>query len=785
MLVWGGSYDGTAYFNDGGRYDPSADIWKPTSTGINVPAAREYHSAVWTGTQMIVWGGLGGGYLNSGGRYTPSTDSWAATSVGPNVPAGRYFHSAIWTGTQMIIWGGSTSGYLNSGALYDPAGDTWVPTSTGPNVPSVRRSHTAIWTGNEMIVWGGSNASTNLNTGGRYDPTTDSWVATSIGANVPPAAILHTAVWTGTRMIVWGGSSNNNVGRLYDPVGDSWTLASTLNAPEARQAHTAVWTGTEMIVWGGQTTSSRQLNTGGRYNPATDSWVPTSTMNVPAARYAQSSVWTGAEMIIWGGYGGTMLNSGGLYDLASDTWRPSSTLNAPTPRYTQTAVWTGKEMIIWGGLDDTGHLYFNTGGRYDPALDSWTPTSTAANVPTGRTTASAVWTGTEMIVWGGYSGSGYLASGGRYAPLTDTWIATSNGANVPTGRAGNSAVWTGSEMIVWGGNYGSDGTQYTNSGGRYSPSTDSWLLTSVGANVPAGRNAHTAVWTGTEMIVWGGYNGFNFNTGGRYSPLTDSWLATSIGANVPSARRNHAALWTGTEMLVWGGQVQFQNLTNTGGRYSPSSNTWTSTSVGSDVAVPRESFASAWTGTRMIVWGGHAMSSINPYLDSGGCYCVCPNRRTSFRDGDGDGYGDPGSSIEMCFGSIPSGYVDDHSDCDDGNSLVHPGSQEVNDGIDNQCPGDAGFGTIDELDDSGSVAADKMTLAWTAQQGATSYQLVRSTAPDFTVSCSAWTSTSPSFQDLELPAQASAFYYVARAAAPFTGSWGKTSWGTERAPSCP
>ena len=47
------------------------------------------------------------------------------------------------------------------------------------------------------------------------------------------------------------------------------------------------------------------------------------------------------------------------------------------------------------------------------------------------------------------------------------------------------------------------------------------------------------------MIVWGGIDGFgtNFNTGGRYNPSTDSWTATST-TNAPAARRNHTAVWT-------------------------------------------------------------------------------------------------------------------------------------------------------------------------------------------------------------------------------------------------
>ena len=92
-----------------------------------------------------------------------------------------------------------------------------------------------------------------------------------------------------------------------------------------------------------------------------------------------------------------------------------------------------------------------------------------------------------------------------------------------------------------------------NTGGRYNPSTDSWTATST-TNAPTGRDGHTAVWTGSEMIVWGGDDGIQriLNTGGRYNPSTDSWTATST-TNAPTARSFHTAVWTGSEMIVWGG----------------------------------------------------------------------------------------------------------------------------------------------------------------------------------------------------------------------------------------
>src|SRR6266513_3167356 len=112
--------------------DPPCTLntWTATST-TNAPAARDWHTAVWTGSEMIVWGGGNDtNYLNTGGRYNPSTNSWTATSA-TNAPAARELHTAVWTGSEMIVWGGeNASGFLDTGRRYDPATDTWTATST-------------------------------------------------------------------------------------------------------------------------------------------------------------------------------------------------------------------------------------------------------------------------------------------------------------------------------------------------------------------------------------------------------------------------------------------------------------------------------------------------------------------------------------------------------------------------------------------------------------------------------------------------------------------------------
>jgi N-acetylneuraminic acid mutarotase len=349
---------------------------------------------------------------------------------------------------------------------------------------------------------------------------------------------------------------------------DTWTPTSITNAPTERYVHTAVWTGSEMIVWGGAISPPLVFrNSGGRYNPNTDTWVATSITNAPAARDLHTAIWTRSEMIIWGGYDGTgnLLNTGARYDPSTDTWVAISTIGAPSGRYGHTVVWTGKEMIVWGGL--SGGSFQNTGGRYNPSTDTWVPT-TITKAPMRRIGHTAVWTGSEMIVWGGGNDLplpyGVLNTGGRYNPSTDTWIPTPI-SDAPSARQDHTAVWANNEMIVWG---GAAGGVTTNTGGRYDPFTRTWVPTTT-TNAPTSRHKHRAVWTGSEMVIWGGnYYLGTLNTGSRYNPITDIWFAVT-NTDAPTRREYFTTVWTGSEMIVWGGACCGFPATsvNTGGRY--------------------------------------------------------------------------------------------------------------------------------------------------------------------------------------------------------------------------
>jgi N-acetylneuraminic acid mutarotase len=352
-----------------------------------------------------------------------------------SAPEGRVSHTAVWTGSEMIVWGGERAEggsaepivFYDSGGRYDPVADAWTPTSM-IDAPSGRTNPTAVWTGTELIVWGGTgfvgDEIATIGTGGRYEPATDTWRAIS-PVDAPEARTGHRAVWTGAEMIVWGGAASDpggsprylTDGARYDPASDTWASMSSVDAPATQLTETAVWTGTEMIIWrlgiGGP---QGVEGVGGRYDPTTDTWTATSKLGAPRAVGHVAVAWQG-RMLVWSAMS-DLPAEGGVYDPASDSWQPMSKRGAPGERLSTSAASTDAGFIVWGGFngrdDDDGIEVLQTGGAYDAATDSW-ETITTEGAPTGRDDASLVWTGAELIVWAGF-GDAYLRSGGRWSP---------------------------------------------------------------------------------------------------------------------------------------------------------------------------------------------------------------------------------------------------------------------------------------------------------------------------------------------------------------------------------
>ena len=332
LMIWGGRSKAAALWvprASGSSYDPVLDQWNSVS-GKNAPSARAFHTAVWTGSEMIVWGGRQRPtFATDAKAYNSETREWRRVS-NTNAPLPRFSHSAVWTGSEMMVWGGCAHPDkirrckpTRSGGLYNPNSNTWRRTIMD-GAPSPRLAATLIWTKGLAFVWGGYDSSGPRNDGAMYDPEEHVWIKINpVGA--PKPRFNYTAVWTGSQIIIWGGNDAYGSpladGAIFDIKTNTWTsMNDARNIPVGRSGHVAVWTGSHMLIYGGRTpnpvepeaaTGSSRYTTIALYHPKSNSWQTPSYDDIWMDRRFPAYAWTGHELVTWGGIGESALRKSG------------------------------------------------------------------------------------------------------------------------------------------------------------------------------------------------------------------------------------------------------------------------------------------------------------------------------------------------------------------------------------------------------------------------------------------------------------------------------------------
>ncbi len=318
---------------------------------------------------------------------------------------------------------------------------------------------------------------------------------------------LQESCWTGTKWIVWGGmnAAENGflgTGAMFDPVLNTWTPMSTSGAPAARNEFQCIWLGDRMWLFGGNNNGGfGTLTDGFYYNPTTDQWSSFNTANGPGHRARYSACYTGTEIIVFGGHNGAAwVNTGARYNPATDTWRSMAANPQRNGFGDHCFAWTGTEMIIAGGHDTqvttTG---INKAARYNPVLDNWTP---MPDIPFFTSDGSSVWTGTEYIYGFGWNSANQIYA--RYNPVSNTWSPTLSArpaiSNDGTGRVDHQAVWTGTEWIIAG---GYDGGRGRKEAARFNPATGLWKQM---PDLPKFTPHQPFTWTGRELLIFSSWD---------------------------------------------------------------------------------------------------------------------------------------------------------------------------------------------------------------------------------------------------------------------------------------
>ncbi len=353
-----------------------------------------------------------------------------------------------------------------------------------------------------------------------------------------------------------GNLLNNNfsfVGKMFSELqltnvitasGNSWLKMS--DGFQERSQMTTLRAGSQVIFWGGYNQSTG-FNDGTFYNPVNDSWTAIPPIGDGINRYGISIAWTGSNLIIWGGYyenalgGITPLSNGFIFNPATNSWTEMNNLNAPSARY-------------------------NTACGYNPATN-------------------------EFIVWGGFAGVTYMSNGAKYNLNTNTWTPISNTSS-PSARFSPGYSVANGKLFIHGGV--GPGFTYLGDTYLYDIASNSWTPGAVCPLTPR-YFIYEADWTGSQFIVWGGFNDSgNPNDGARYNPVTNSWTSiTTVGG--PSTGGYRIPTYANNKLFVFGGELKSFDLT---------SNTWSNLPAG--ISQPYRIFSAVEaTSDCVIMYGGN------------------------------------------------------------------------------------------------------------------------------------------------------------------------------------
>lgn len=344
-------------------------------------------------------------------------------------PTPRLRACSVWTGEEMFVWGGidGDSKLLNSGGAYDPTTDTWREVNLN-GAPTARELANCVAMDGGVFVWSGADAAGLLDSGAVWDPSSDTWSSISDN-NEPPPRVRGIAFWTGEKVLVWGGEKfdrkQEKSGALFDPVTGEWKPISTNLAPERNKEQGWAWTGSVLYTFGNRDDPGGQVtNAFHRYDPGTDMWEAPTAVEGPAGRSSPFVVWTGDRLLVWGGLDPSSVGrvDGSAFDPGESTWTPLGAVQPPSARgaipfRSGWTAWTGDRMLVAGGADI--NLVTRDLALYDPdssdpnlawsATVEWVP-------PHPHEHGVGVWSGKELILWGGTDGSLPTAGGSRWMP---------------------------------------------------------------------------------------------------------------------------------------------------------------------------------------------------------------------------------------------------------------------------------------------------------------------------------------------------------------------------------
>jgi len=306
--------------------------------------------------------------MRDGASYDPVANSWQALR---DAPGGVTYGSALWTGREMVVVAPSLTGIRRdtqraSTLAYDPARDRWRRLPAPPQRGWIAGG---IRTGDQVLYWQSEERE------GRHDwlldPADGSW--TRLPPDPFPDTHDRSYVWIGDRLLFTAllssrvGSDAPSTYRVadYDLVKGRWRKRppSPVGFWDPNWFHYKgyVVNPSQQVESDGREQSDRP-SPGGVLNLRTGRWRPVAQANVSYRRFL-----TRCDLPRIGPAGPWLAGGGPV--LVSV--RPRAWSLAPRcPRLTRpdVGVWTGEEIVIWGGPARKYRINSNAGFAWRPPV---------------------------------------------------------------------------------------------------------------------------------------------------------------------------------------------------------------------------------------------------------------------------------------------------------------------------------------------------------------------------------------------------------------------------------
>jgi hypothetical protein len=195
----------------------------PTPISPSPLSPRTAPAAVWTGDEVVIWGGVGadGSPVADGAAWNPDTDTWRVLPPSPSpAPIAGGVTRAVWTGEWVVLATQSLDGVAF--AVYDPVADRWGDGNGSMTAPQLESFGMAA-VGDSALVWGGPDTSGPVAWWIRPDPF--GMVAVGGGGTATSAA---QGTWVDGELITWlGGDEAAELSALSASVPPTESLPSS------------------------------------------------------------------------------------------------------------------------------------------------------------------------------------------------------------------------------------------------------------------------------------------------------------------------------------------------------------------------------------------------------------------------------------------------------------------------------------------------------------------------------------------------------------------------------